>query len=60
VVPIASVAVMVNKRMMLMMIVKPTLVIMVISEEAARPDSDEQSGKDRSSDIFLDGIHGLK
>lgn len=43
VVPIALMAVVVDKRVMLVMFVKPTLVVMVMSQAAARADGKEES-----------------
>jgi hypothetical protein len=46
VVPIALMAVMLNKRVMLMMFVEPTLVVMVIRQSAACTDGDEENSQD--------------
>jgi hypothetical protein len=46
VVPIALMAVMLNKRMMLVMFVEPTLVVMVIGQGATRTDGDEENSQD--------------
>ncbi len=48
VVPIALMAVMLNKRVMLMMFVKPTFVVMAICHGATRTDSNEESNQDGS------------
>ena len=48
VVPIALMAVMLNKRVMLMMLVEPTLVVMVICHGATRTDGNEESNQDGS------------
>jgi hypothetical protein len=45
VVPIAAMAVMLNKRMMVMMFVKPTRVVMVISQGATCTDGDEENSQ---------------
>ena len=42
-VPIALMAVMLNKRVMLMMFVEPTLVVMIISQGATRTDGDKEN-----------------
>ena len=46
VVPIALMAVMLNKRMMLVMFVEPTLVVMVIRQGATRTEGDEENSQD--------------
>ena len=46
VVPIALMAVMLNKRVMAMMFVEPTRVVMVIRQCATRTDGDEQNSQD--------------
>jgi hypothetical protein len=46
VVPIAPMAVMLNKRMMLVMFVEPTFVVMVISEGATCTNGDEEDSQD--------------
>ena len=45
VVPIAPMAVMLNKRMMLMVGVEPTRVVMVISQGAAGTNGDEENNE---------------
>jgi len=44
VVPIPAMAVMLNKRVMVMVIVEPTFVVMVISESAPGADGDKECG----------------
>ena len=44
-VPIALVAAMVNKRVMMMVCVEPTAVVMVISEGAACTDGNEENSQ---------------
>lgn len=51
---------MLNERMMMMMFIKPTPVIMVISEGAACADNGEESRQNRQSDIILNSFHVLK
>ena len=46
VVPIALMAVMLNKRVMVMMFVEPTLVVMVISQGATCANGYEQNNQD--------------
>jgi len=46
VVPIALMAVMLNKRVMVMMFVEPTLVVMVICQRATCTDGDEENSQD--------------
>jgi len=41
-------AVMLNKRMMLMLVIEPTLVVMVICHGATRTDGNEESNQDGS------------
>lgn len=52
VVPIALMAAMLNKRVMLMIFVEPTLVVMIISQGATRTNGDEENSQDGSSEIF--------
>jgi hypothetical protein len=46
VIPIAAMAAMLNKRVMLMMFVNPTFVVMIISQGATRTDGNEQNDQD--------------
>jgi hypothetical protein len=39
-------AVMLNKRVMLVMLIEPTSAVMVISQGATRTDGDEENGQD--------------
>jgi hypothetical protein len=48
VVPIAAMTAMLNKRVMVMLIVEPTLVVMVICHGATRTDGNEESNQDGS------------
>jgi hypothetical protein len=60
VVPITLMAAMLNKRVMLMICVEPTLGVMVISQSATRTDGDEEDDQNGSYEVFLDGFHILK
>ena len=45
-VPVAAMATVLNKRMMVMMFIEPTLVVMVICHGATRTDGNEENSQD--------------
>jgi len=53
-------AVMLNERVALMLIVEPTLVVMVICHGATRTNGHEENSQDGSQKILLDGFHVVK
>jgi hypothetical protein len=46
VVPVALMAIMLDKRMMLMMFVEPPLVVMIVSQSATRTDGNKENHQD--------------
>ena len=57
VVPIAAMATMLNKRMMVVLAVNPALVIMVIGQGASSTGSDKENGQTQSQKVFLIFFH---
>ena len=58
-IPVALMAAMLNKRVMLVMFVEPTLVVVIISQGATRTDGDEENCQNGWEKVFLNGFHVL-
>jgi hypothetical protein len=57
--PIAPMTAVLNKRVVVMMFVDPTLVVMVIGHGAPCTNGDEDSNTDGSCEILPDGFHAV-
>ncbi len=59
-IPITAMAVMLDEMMMMMMLVEPTGVVMVVGQEAPRPDGEKGYRQDGEGKRFLHGFHYLE